>query len=58
MHNYIVQAYDPDALTLSFQGHRLIAQNVETMVVEGFGDDFGTIPMIVIAENRHQRSSG
>ena len=57
MGDNVVQAHDPDALTTSFQRHCLIAQDIETLAVERFGDDFGTIRMIVIAENRHHRSS-
>ena len=58
MGDNVVQAHDPDALTTSFQRHCLIAQDIQTMVVERLGDDFGTVPMIVIAENRHHRSLG
>ena len=49
MGNNVIYADDPEALTVSFQRHRLIAKNVEAVAVEGLGDDIGAVRVIVIA---------
>jgi len=53
----VVDAHDPDSPTISFQRQRLIAQNLETMAIECIGDSIGTVPMVVVTENRHHPSS-
>jgi len=55
---HVVQAHDPDPLASAFQRQRLIAQNPEAMAVERLGHDVGTVPMVVIAENRDHGSAG
>jgi hypothetical protein len=53
----VVYANDPDALAIPFQRYRLIAQDLKTMAIEDFCNDIGIVPVIVIAQNRHDRSS-
>ncbi len=39
----VVYAHDPEALTISFQGHGFITQNSETTTVKGIGDEIGAV---------------
>jgi hypothetical protein len=52
----VVHTHDPDSLAISFQRHRLIAQDLETMAIEDFCNDIGIVPVVVIAQNRNDRS--
>ena len=54
----IVHANHPDSLAVSLHGQRLVAQDIQTMAIERISHDVGTVPMVVVAENRQDRSSG
>jgi hypothetical protein len=53
----VVYTNDPDPLAIPFQRYGLIAQDLETMAIKDFCNDIGIVPVIMIAQNRHDRSS-
>jgi hypothetical protein len=52
----VVYTNDPDPLPIPFQRYGLIAQDPETMAIKDFCNDIGIVPVIVIAQNRYDRS--
>ncbi len=52
----VVYTNDPDPLAIPFQRYGLIAQDLETMAIKDFCNDIGIVPVIVIAQNRYDRS--
>ena len=52
----VVYTDDPNPLAIPFQRYGLIAQDLETMAIKDFCNDIGIVPVIVIAQNRYDRS--
>src|SRR4029077_12936093 len=53
----VVHTHDPDSLAISFQRHRLIAQDRKTMAIEDLRNQIRTVPVVVVAQDGHDRSS-